>query len=39
MFRSYEPGRQDYVTFLANYQGLQGPSDGPNYYTLDADAI
>ena len=39
MFRSYEPGRAAYVTFLANYQGLQGPSDGPNYYTLDPDAI
>ena len=39
MFRSYEPGRADYVTFLANYQGLQGPGDGPNYYTLDPDAI
>ena len=39
MFRSYEPGRAGYVTFLANYQGLQGPGDGPNYYTLDPDAI
>ncbi len=39
MFRSYEPGRAGYVTFLANYQGLQGPSNGPNYYTLDPDAI
>src|SRR5579871_2961354 len=39
MFRSYEPGRSGYVTILANYQGLQGPGDGPNYYTLDPDAI
>jgi hypothetical protein len=39
MFRSYEPGRAAYVTFLANYQGLQGPGDGPNYFTLDPDAI
>ncbi len=39
MFRSYEPGRDQFVTFLANYQGLQGPGDGPNYYTLDPDAI
>ena len=39
MFRSYEPGRDQYVTFLANYQGLQGPGDGPNYYTLDPDAL
>ena len=39
MFRSYEPGRAAYVTILANYQGLQGPGDGPNYFTLDPDAI
>jgi hypothetical protein len=39
MFRSYEPGRAGYVTILANYQGLQGPGDGPNYYALDPDAI
>lgn len=39
MFRSYEPGRSAYVTFLANYQGLQGPSNGPNYYTLDENGI
>jgi len=39
MFRSYEPGRSKYVTILANYQGLQGPGAGPNYYTLDPDAI
>ena len=39
MFRSYEPGRPGYVTILANYQGLQGPGDGPNYYTMDPDAI
>jgi hypothetical protein len=39
MFRSYEPGRDGYVTFLANYQGLQGPGAGPNYFTLDPDAI
>jgi hypothetical protein len=39
VFRSYEPGRAGYVTFLANYQGLQDPSGGPNYFTLDPDAI
>jgi len=39
MFRSYEPGRQDFVTFIANYQPLQGPFDGPNYYTMDPEAI
>ncbi len=39
MFRSYEPGRAAFVTFIANYQPLQGPGDGPNYYTMDPDAI
>ena len=39
MFRSYEPGRADYVTILANYQGVQSPGAGPNYYTMDPDAI
>ncbi len=39
MFRSYEPGRDTYVTFLANYQGLQDPGGGPNYFTLDPDAV
>ena len=39
MFRSYEPGREDYVTFIANYQPLQVPYGGPNYFTMDPDAI
>ncbi|MEO6171050.1 MAG: DUF4331 domain-containing protein [Lysobacter sp.] len=39
MFRSYEPGREGYVTFLANYQPLQGPYGGPNYFMMDPDAI
>ncbi len=39
MFRSYEPGREGYVTLLANYQPLQVNYGGPNYYTMDADAI
>ncbi|MBC7476485.1 MAG: DUF4331 domain-containing protein [Pseudorhodobacter sp.] len=38
MFRSYEPGREDYVTFIANYIPLQDPYGGPNFYTLDNDA-
>src|SRR6478609_5208826 len=28
MFRSYEAGRQDYVTFIANYQPFQDPQGG-----------
>lgn len=39
MFRSYEPGRDGFVTFIANYQPLQAPYGGPNYFTMDPDAI
>ena len=39
MFRSYEPGREDYVTLIANYLPLQAPYGGPNYFTLDNNAI
>lgn len=39
MFRSYEPGRAQFVTFIANYQPLQFPGGGPNYFPLDNDAI
>jgi hypothetical protein len=39
MFRSYEPGRDQFVTFIANYQPLQAPYGGPNYFTMDPDAI
>lgn len=39
MFRSYEAGRADYVTFLANYQPLQAPYGGPNYFLMDPDAL
>jgi hypothetical protein len=35
MFSSYEANRTGYVTILANYNPLQGPSDGPNYYAMD----
>jgi uncharacterized protein DUF4331 len=39
MFRSYEPGRSGFVTFIANYQPFQIPGGGPNYYTMDPDAV
>ena len=39
MFRSYEPGREAYVTFLANYQPFQDPQGGPNFYMFDPDAL
>lgn len=38
-FRSYEPGRQDFVTIIANFQPGENPGDGPNYYTMDPDAV
>jgi hypothetical protein len=40
MFNSYEgTSRDGYVTLLANYQPLQASYGGPNYFTLDPDAI
>lgn len=39
MFRSYEPGREAYVTLVANYLPLQDPYGGPNYYKLDPNAV
>ncbi len=39
MFRSYEPGRDGYVTLLANYLPLQAPYGGPNYFSLDPNAL
>ena len=39
MFRSYETGRAGYVTFLANYQPLQAPYGGPNYFLMDPNAL
>lgn len=39
LFRSYEPGREGYVTLIANYLPLQDAYGGPNYFTLDPDAL
>ncbi len=39
MFRSYEPGREGYVTLIANYLPLQDPYGGPNYFKLDPNAV
>ncbi len=39
MFRSYEPGREGVVTLVANYNPLQDPYGGPNYFPLDPDAF
>ncbi|MES2624419.1 MAG: DUF4331 domain-containing protein, partial [Pseudomonadota bacterium] len=39
MFRSYEPGRENYITFIANYYPLQEPGGGPNYFNLEPEAV
>ncbi len=39
MFRSYEAGRADFVTLIANYQPLQAPYGGPNYFAMDPNAL
>lgn len=39
MFRSYEPGRDKFVTFIANYIPLQQAYGGPNYYKFDQNGI
>lgn len=39
MFNSYENGRADYVTIIANYLPLQDAYGGPNYFALDPDAL
>jgi hypothetical protein len=39
MFRSYESGRAGFVTLIANYEPLQDPYGGPNYFFLDTKAL
>jgi hypothetical protein len=39
MFMSYESGRDGYVTLLSNYQPLQHPYGGPNYFKMDPNAL
>lgn len=39
LFRSYEAGRENFVTVVANYQPLQAPYGGPNYFLLDENAL
>jgi hypothetical protein len=39
MFRSYEPGRQDYVTLIANYIPLQDAYGGPNFFNMDPRGV
>lgn len=39
MFRSYETGRSDFVTLIANYMPLQDGYGGPNYFAFDPNAL
>lgn len=39
MFRSYEEGREDYVTIIANYVPLQSAYGGPNYFDLETAGL
>ena len=39
MFRSYEAGRQDYVTLIANYIPFQDPQGGPNFNQFDSHGL
>jgi len=39
LFRSYEPGRDAFVTMIANYLPLQDHYGGPNFFTLDPEAL
>ncbi len=39
MFNSYESGRGNFVSIMANYQPFQDPYGGPNYFSLDPNAL
>lgn len=39
MFRSYETGRSDFMTMIANYQPFEDPRGGPNYFQMDPNAF
>ena len=39
LFRSYAPGREGYVTMIANFMPFQDPQGGPNFYQFDQNAL
>jgi hypothetical protein len=39
MFNSYEAGRSNFVTFVADYLPLQDAYGGPNYFRLDTNGV
>jgi hypothetical protein len=38
-FRSYESGRAGFTTLITNFQPFQEPGGGPNYFTMDPNAV
>ena len=39
MFKSYEPGREAFVTLVADYMPLQDAYGGPNYFAMDSNGL
>ena len=39
LFNSYASGRSNFVTVIANYQPLQDAYGGPNYFSMDPEAL
>jgi Domain of unknown function (DUF4331) len=39
MFNSYEAGRSNFVTFVADYLPLQDAYGGPNYFALETNGV
>jgi hypothetical protein len=39
LFNSYETGRSNFVTMVANYLPLQDPYGGPNYFRLETNGV
>lgn len=39
LFNSYEPGRSNFVTVVANYLPLQDAYGGPNYFMLETNGV
>ena len=39
LFGSYEPGRSNYVTLVADYVPLQDSYGGPNYFQMDSHGL
>lgn len=39
LFNSYEAGRSNFVTIIANYLPLQDAYGGPNYFVLDTNGV